>query len=68
MALTFDLDPAGWADVLDVEVAQQGRDVGLVNLGALVATRVQPHFGAFAFIPRHVFEFEDLCSLPPSNP
>ncbi len=76
MALTFDLDPAGWADVLDVEVAQQGRDVGLVNLGALVATRVQTHFGAFAFIPqvfhlvhgRHVFEFEDLCSFAAVKP
>ena len=34
-------DPARRTDVLDVEVAQQGRDIGLVNVGALVAVRIQ---------------------------
>ena len=49
-----------------MEVSEEGRNVGLVNLGFLVATRIQAHFGAFAFIPQilhfvhggHVFEFE----------
>ena len=62
----LDLDPAGWTDVFDVEVAQQGRDVGLIYVGVLVAARVQAQVGPFALIPqvldavhgRHVFEFE----------
>jgi len=60
------LDPARRADVLDVEVAQQGRDVGLVYAGAVVAVRIQVQIGALANVPQRfhlvhcgrVFEFQ----------
>ena len=63
-------DPARWTDVLDMEVAQQGRNIGLINVGCLilkhVSAWVQAPFSAFALIPQilhfvhggHVFEFQ----------
>ena len=64
--VALDLDPARRTDVLDVEVAQQGRDVGFVDSGVVVAVRMQPHFIPLAIIPQilhlvhdgHVFEFQ----------
>ena len=72
------LNPARRTDVLDVEVAQEGRDVGLVYAGVIVSMRIQTQILALANIPQvlravhggRVFEFqhEELVVLAAVKP